>query len=192
MGHDHPGCDRLVTPFYLFVDLRRARRGLHRAGRIPGAIYGQDPTYLTERFRPRSARPRPPSAIIRARSGRVHRVRCSPWFAATQPLGFSGPMLVSDRRRRPGVRRHLAVRSQGARNWCRSSPFRGGRGSHPAGHDHRTERCARQRAAVRMSRLGQKTEVAPLKWEVRFTLRRSGHRHAAAACPFRQGLPKVT
>jgi hypothetical protein len=33
-------------------------------------------------------------------------------------------------------------------------------------------------------RVGSKTEVAPLKWEVRSTLR-SGHRQAVAARPFR-------
>ena len=66
-----------VTPTYLLTnDYLTLAIGFSVQGLFGGAIYGQNPSYLSERSRPRSARRLPASAITRARSSAVWSPRC--------------------------------------------------------------------------------------------------------------------
>jgi len=85
-----------VTPLYLFVDSYPLLAGAFiLQGAFLGAIYGQNPSYLSERF---------PTEVRATASGFCYH-QGAIWagftgpllalFAATQPLGFAVPMLVS-------------------------------------------------------------------------------------------------
>ena len=85
-----------ITPLYLFVDSYPLLAGAFIAqGAFLGAIYGQNPSYLSERF---------PTEVRATASGFCYH-QGAIWagftgpllalFAATQPLGFAVPMLVS-------------------------------------------------------------------------------------------------
>ena len=85
-----------ITPFYLFVDSYPQLAGAFIVqGAFLGAIYGQNPSYLSERF---------PTEVRATASGFCYH-QGAIWagftgpllalFAATQPLGFAVPMLVS-------------------------------------------------------------------------------------------------
>src|SRR6516165_801823 len=86
----------LVTPFYLLSDSYPMVAGAFiLQGAFLGAIYGQNPSYLSERF---------PTEVRATASGFCYH-QGAIWagftgpllalFAATQPLGFAVPMLVS-------------------------------------------------------------------------------------------------
>ena len=85
-----------VTPLYLFVDSYPLLAGAFiLQGAFLGAIYGQNPSYLSERF---------PTEVRATASGFCYH-QGAIWagftgpllalFAVTQPLGFAVPMLVS-------------------------------------------------------------------------------------------------
>ncbi len=85
-----------VTPLYLFVDSYPLLAGAFiLQGAFLGAIYGQNPSYLSERF---------PTEVRATASGFCYH-QGAIWagftgpllalFAAAQPLGFAVPMLVS-------------------------------------------------------------------------------------------------
>ena len=85
-----------ITPLYLFVDSYPLLAGAFiMQGAFLGAIYGQNPSYLSERF---------PTEVRATASGFCYH-QGAIWagftgpllalFAATQPLGFAVPMLVS-------------------------------------------------------------------------------------------------
>ena len=85
-----------ITPFYLFVNSYPLLAGAFIVqGAFLGAIYGQNPSYLSERF---------PTEVRATASGFCYH-QGAIWagftgpllalFAATQPLGFAVPMLVS-------------------------------------------------------------------------------------------------
>ena len=85
-----------ITPLYLFVDSYPLLAGAFIVqGAFLGAIYGQNPSYLSERF---------PTEVRATASGFCYH-QGAIWagftgpllalFAATQPLGFAVPMLVS-------------------------------------------------------------------------------------------------
>ena len=85
-----------ITPFYLFVDSYPLLAGAFIVqGAFLGAIYGQNPSYLSERF---------PTEVRATASGFCYH-QGAIWggftgpllalFAATQPPGFAVPMLVS-------------------------------------------------------------------------------------------------
>jgi SHS family lactate transporter-like MFS transporter len=85
-----------ITPFYLFVDSYPLLAGAFIVqGAFLGAIYGQNPSYLSERF---------PTEVRATASGFCYH-QGAIWagftgpllalFVATQPLGFAVPMLVS-------------------------------------------------------------------------------------------------
>jgi hypothetical protein len=101
-------------------------------------MYGQNPSYLTERFPGRCSLTSPLASHLASRSDADR-----------------------DDRRRDRLRRHLAVQSKGARSWFRNLPCYslrprdGNRGGLRAaavhamrGHDHRTGSCARYDASV--------------------------------------------
>ena len=85
-----------ITPLYLFVDSYPLLAGAFiMQGAFLGGIYGQNPSYLSERF---------PTEVRATASGFCYH-QGAIWagftgpllalFAATQPLGFAVPMLVS-------------------------------------------------------------------------------------------------
>jgi SHS family lactate transporter-like MFS transporter len=85
-----------ITPLYLFVDSYPLLAGAFIVqGAFLGAIYGQNPSYLSERF---------PTEVRATASGFCYH-QGAIWggftgpvltlFAATQPLGFAVPMLIS-------------------------------------------------------------------------------------------------
>jgi len=85
-----------ITPLYLFVDSYPLLAGAFIVqGAFLGAIYGQNPSYLSERF---------PTEVRATASGFCYH-QGAIWagftgpllalFAASQPLGFAVPMLVS-------------------------------------------------------------------------------------------------
>jgi SHS family lactate transporter-like MFS transporter len=85
-----------ITPLYLFVDSYPLLAGAFiMQGAFLGAIYGQNPSYLSERF---------PTEVRATASGFCYH-QGAIWagftgpvlalFAATQPLGFAVPMLVA-------------------------------------------------------------------------------------------------
>jgi MFS transporter, SHS family, lactate transporter len=85
-----------ITPLYLFVDSYPLLAGAFiLQGAFLGAIYGQNPSYLSERF---------PTEVRATASGFCYH-QGAIWagftgpllalFAATQPLGFAVPMLIS-------------------------------------------------------------------------------------------------
>ena len=85
-----------ITPFYLFVDSYPLLAGAFIVqGAFLGAIYGQNPSYLSGQF---------PTEVRATASGFCYH-QGAIWggftgpllalFAATQPLGFAVPMLVS-------------------------------------------------------------------------------------------------
>jgi MFS transporter, SHS family, lactate transporter len=85
-----------ITPLYLFVDSYPLLAGAFIVqGAFLGAIYGQNPSYLSERF---------PTEVRATASGFCYH-QGAIWagftgpllalFAAAQPLGFAVPMLVS-------------------------------------------------------------------------------------------------
>jgi MFS transporter, SHS family, lactate transporter len=85
-----------ITPLYLFVDSYPLLAGAFiLQGAFLGAIYGQNPSYLSERF---------PTEVRATASGFCYH-QGAIWagftgpllavFASTQPLGFAVPMLVS-------------------------------------------------------------------------------------------------
>jgi MFS transporter, SHS family, lactate transporter len=90
------GIGLFVTPLYLFVDSYPLLAGAFiLQGAFLGAIYGQNPSYLSERF---------PTEVRATASGFCYH-QGAIWagftgpllalFAAGQPLGFAVPMLVS-------------------------------------------------------------------------------------------------
>src|ERR1700738_1108241 len=85
-----------ITPLYLFTDSYPMVAGAFiLQGAFLGAIYGQNPCYLTERF-PTEVRATAsgfcyhPGAIWAGFTGPV-----LTYFAASQPLGFAVPMLIA-------------------------------------------------------------------------------------------------
>ena len=85
-----------ITPLYLFINSYPLLAGAFiMQGAFLGAIYGQNPSYLSERF---------PTEVRATASGFCYH-QGAIWagftgpllalFAATQPLGFAVPMLVS-------------------------------------------------------------------------------------------------
>jgi MFS family permease len=82
-----------ITPLYLFVDSYPLLAGAFIAqGAFLGAIYGQNPSYLSERF------PTETASGFCYHQGAIWAGFTGPLlalFAATQPLGFAVPMLVS-------------------------------------------------------------------------------------------------
>jgi SHS family lactate transporter-like MFS transporter len=97
MGDDHSGHNRRVRDATLFVDgfLRHRGRRLHCAGCFPGAIYGQNPCYLSERF---PTEVRATASGFCYHQGAIWAGFTGPvltYFAASQPLGFTVPMLIA-------------------------------------------------------------------------------------------------
>ena len=97
MGDDHSRCDRLVH--HAVLPLRRllppARGRLHRAGRIPGRDLWAESKLSIGTIPDRGAGDRvglllPPRGDLGGFTGPLLAL-----FAATQPLGFAVPMLVS-------------------------------------------------------------------------------------------------
>ena len=86
----------LVTPFYLFSDSYPILAGAFiLQGAFLGAIYGQNPAYLTERF---PTEVRATASAFCYHQGAIWAGFTGPvltYFAANQPLGFTMPMLVA-------------------------------------------------------------------------------------------------
>lgn len=90
------GAARLLEPLYLFVqDYTVTVIAFVVQGAFLGAIYGQNPSYLSERF-PTEDRATASGSLLS--SGAIWAVLAAPVlaiFAAGQPLGFAVPMLIS-------------------------------------------------------------------------------------------------
>jgi SHS family lactate transporter-like MFS transporter len=86
----------LVTPFYLFPDSYPMVAGAFiLQGAFLGAIYGQNPSYLSERF---PTEVRATASGFCYHQGAIWAGFTGPvltYFAVSQPLGFTLPMLVS-------------------------------------------------------------------------------------------------
>jgi SHS family lactate transporter-like MFS transporter len=86
----------LVTPFYLLYDSYPLVAGAFIVqGCFLGAIYGQNPCYLSERF---PTEVRATASGFCYHQGAIWAGFTGPvltYFAATQPLGFTIPMLIS-------------------------------------------------------------------------------------------------
>jgi SHS family lactate transporter-like MFS transporter len=86
----------LVTPFYLMFDSYALVSGAFiLQGAFLGAIYGQNPSYLSERF---PTEVRATASGFCYHQGAIWAGFTGPvltYFAATQPLGFTIPMLVT-------------------------------------------------------------------------------------------------
>ena len=83
-----------ITPFYLFTDLRVAGAYIVQ-GAFLGAIYGQNPSYLSERF---PTEVRATASGFCYHQGAIWAGFTGPvlaYFAVGQPLGFAVPMLIS-------------------------------------------------------------------------------------------------
>ena len=84
-----------VAPIYLLTtDPLWIVAWLHPAGCFAGAIYGQNPSYLSERFPTEVRSPRAASATTRARSGAGSWRRFCTYFAINYRLGFGIPMMI--------------------------------------------------------------------------------------------------
>src|SRR5690348_7663658 len=86
----------VVTPLYLFPSSYAVVAGAFiLQGAFLGAIYGQNPSYLTERF---PTEVRATASAFCYHQGAIWAGFTGPvltYFAATQPLGFTIPMLLS-------------------------------------------------------------------------------------------------
>ena len=86
----------LVTPFYLFTDSYAMVSGAFIVqGAFLGAIYGQNPAYLSERF---PTEVRATASGFCYHQGAIWAGFTGPvltYFAAGQPLGFTVPMLIT-------------------------------------------------------------------------------------------------
>ena len=86
----------LVTPLYLFPESYAVVAGAFiLQGAFLGAIYGQNPSYLSERF---PTEVRATASGFCYHQGAIWAGFTGPvltYFAASQPLGFTVPMLIS-------------------------------------------------------------------------------------------------
>jgi SHS family lactate transporter-like MFS transporter len=86
----------LITPFYLLVDSYELVAGAFiLQGAFLGAIYGQNPSYLSERF---PTEVRATASGFCYHQGAIWAGFTGPiltYFAATQPAGFTIPMLIT-------------------------------------------------------------------------------------------------
>jgi MFS transporter, SHS family, lactate transporter len=86
----------LVTPFYLFPESYAVVAGAFiLQGAFLGAIYGQNPAYLSERF---PTEVRATASAFCYHQGAIWAGFTGPvltYFAASQPLGFTVPMLIA-------------------------------------------------------------------------------------------------
>jgi SHS family lactate transporter-like MFS transporter len=86
----------LVTPFYLMFDSYALVSGAFiLQGAFLGAIYGQNPSYLSERF---PTEVRATASGFCYHQGAIWAGFTGPvltYFAATQPMGFTIPMLIT-------------------------------------------------------------------------------------------------
>src|SRR5262249_20592923 len=81
-----------VAPLYLLTaNLPLIVVGFILQGLFGDALYGQNPSYLSERFPPRSGQRRAPSAIIRARTSAAWLPRCSRTSPSTTSWGSASP-----------------------------------------------------------------------------------------------------
>jgi SHS family lactate transporter-like MFS transporter len=85
-----------VTPFYLLSDSYALVSGAFIVqGAFLGAIYGQNPSYLTERF---PTEVRATASAFCYHQGAIWAGFTGPvltYFAITQPLGFTWPMMIT-------------------------------------------------------------------------------------------------
>ena len=85
-----------ITPLYLFVDSYPLLAGAFiMQGAFLGAIYGQNPSYLSERF---PTEVRATASGFCYHQGAIWAGFTGPvltYFAANQPLGFTVPMLIA-------------------------------------------------------------------------------------------------
>jgi SHS family lactate transporter-like MFS transporter len=85
-----------ITPFYLFSESYPLTAGAYiLQGVFLGAIYGQNPSYLSERF---PTEVRATASGFCYHQGAIWAGFTAPvltWLAAGQPLGFAVPMLIS-------------------------------------------------------------------------------------------------
>jgi SHS family lactate transporter-like MFS transporter len=85
-----------ITPFYLFSDSYPLTAGAYiLQGVFLGAIYGQNPSYLSERF---PTEVRATASGFCYHQGAIWAGFTAPvlaWLAVGQPLGFAVPMLIS-------------------------------------------------------------------------------------------------
>ena len=85
-----------VTPLYLFTDFYATVAGAFIVqGAFLGAIYGQNPCYLSERF---PTEVRATASGFCYHQGAIWAGFTGPvltYFAANQPLGFTVPMLIA-------------------------------------------------------------------------------------------------
>ena len=85
-----------ITPFYLFSDSYALTAGAYiLQGMFLGAIYGQNPSYLSERF---PTEVRATASGFCYHQGAIWAGFTGPvlaWLAQDQPLGFAVPMLIS-------------------------------------------------------------------------------------------------
>ena len=85
-----------VTPFYLFAESYPIVAGAFiLQGAFLGAIYGQNPSYLSERF---PTEVRATASGFCYHQGAIWAGFTGPvltYFAANQPLGFAVPMLIA-------------------------------------------------------------------------------------------------
>ena len=90
------GIGLFITPFYLFSDSYALTSGAFiLQGMFLGAIYGQNPSYLCERF---PTEVRATASGFCYHQGAIWAGFTAPvlaWLAAGQPLGFAVPMLIS-------------------------------------------------------------------------------------------------
>jgi MFS transporter, SHS family, lactate transporter len=85
-----------VTPLYLFTDFYATVAGAFIVqGAFLGAIYGQNPCYLSERFPTEVRATASGFCYHQGQSGQASRAQCLTYFAASQPFGFTVPMLIA-------------------------------------------------------------------------------------------------